>query len=81
MSMGCIPISTPAGGVVDVIKDGENGLLCPTFETDDFLNTISKVFDRDFAINKEQIIKDYEENYTMEVCVSKYYNVYKDLLK
>ncbi len=81
MSMGCIPISTPAGGVVDVIRDGENGLLCPTFETDDFLNTISKVFDRDFAISKELIIKDYEENYTMEVCVSKYYNVYKDLLK
>ena len=81
MSMGCVPISTPAGGVVDVIRDGENGLLCPTFETDEFSNTIAKVFDKDFAINKEQIIKDYEENYTMEVCVNKYYNVYKDLLK
>lgn len=81
MSMGCIPISTPAGGVVDVIRDGENGLLCPTFETEDFYNTIAKVFDKDFAINKELIIKDYEENYTMEVCVNKYYNVYKELLK
>ena len=81
MSMGCIPISTPAGGVVDVIRNGENGLLCPTFETEDFYNTIEKVFDKDFAINKEQIIKDYEENYTMEVCVNKYYSVYKDLLK
>ena len=81
MSMGCVPISTPAGGVVDVIKDGENGLLCPTFESVDFYNTIAKVFDKDFAINKKQIIKDYEENYTMEVCVNKYYNVYKDLLK
>lgn len=81
MSMGCIPISTPAGGVVDVIKDGENGLLCLTFETEDFCNTIAKVFDKDFAINKKRIIKDYEENYTMEVCVNKYYNVYKELLK
>lgn len=81
MSMGCIPISTPAGGVVDVIRDGENGLLCPTFETDDFCNTIAKVFDKNFAINKELIIKEYEENYTMKVCVNKYYNVYKDLLK
>lgn len=77
MSMGCIPISTPAGGVVDVIRDGENGLLCPTFETEDFYNTIAKVFDKNFAINKELIIKDYEENYTMEVCVNKYYEVYK----
>lgn len=81
MSMGCVPISTPAGGVVDVIRDGENGLLCPTFETDDFYNTIAKVFNNDFTINKEQIVKDYEENYTMEVCVNKYYTVYKDLLK
>ena len=79
--MGCIPISTPAGGVVDVIRDGENGLLCHTFETDDFYNTIAKVFEKDFAINKEQIIKDYEENYTMEICVNKYYNVYKELLE
>lgn len=81
MSMGCIPISTPAGGVIDVIKDGKNGLLCPTFETNDFCNTIAKVFDKDFAINKEQIIKDYEKNYTIEVCVNKYYNVYKKLLE
>lgn len=81
MSMGCIPICTPAGGVVDVIKDGKNGLLCPSFETNDFYNTIARVFEKDFTINKEQIIKDYEENYTMEICVNKYYDVYKDLLK
>lgn len=80
MSMGCIPISTPAGGVVDVIRDGVNGLMCPTFETNDYYNTISKVFDKDFSINKEVIIKDYEENYTMEICVNKYYDVYKSML-
>ena len=81
MSMGCIPISTPAGGVIDVIKDGKNGFLCPTFETNDFCDTIARVFDKDFSINKTDIVEDYEKNYTMEVCVNKYYNVYKDLLK
>lgn len=77
MSMGCIPISTPAGGVVDVIKDGENGLLCPTFDTTDYYKTIEKVFDKNFAISKETVISDYQENYTMEVCANKYYNAYK----
>ena len=77
MSMGCVPISTPAGGVVDVIKDGENGLLCPTFDATDYFKTIEKVFKKDFAISKERVINDYLENYTMEVCVSKYYDVYK----
>lgn len=81
MSMGCIPISTPAGGVNDVIRDGENGLLSPTFDTNDYYNTIKRVFDKSFTIYKEQIIKDYEKNYTMEVCVNNYYNVYKKLLK
>ena len=76
MSMGCIPISTPAGGVVDVIRDGKNGLLCPTFETEDFCNTITKVFDKDFTLNKGLIIKDYEDNYTMKACVKKYYDIY-----
>ena len=81
MSMGCIPISTPAGGVVDVIKDGVNGLLCPTFDTDDYYRTIEKVFEKDFSISKETVINDYQENYTMEVCANKYFNVYKLLCK
>lgn len=80
MSIGCIPISTPAGGVLDVIRDGKNGLVSKSFTEEDFYNTISKVFDKGFTINKQHIIKDYEENYTMEVCVNKYYNVYKELL-
>ena len=79
MSMGCIPISTPAGGVVDVIKNGENGLLCPTFDSTDYYKTIEKVFAKDFAISKERVINDYQDNYTMEVCVNKYYDVYKQM--
>lgn len=81
MSMGSIPISTPAGGVLDVIKDGENGLLSKSFTEDDFYDTVLKVFKKELTIDKEEIIADYRNNYTMEVCVSKYYNVYKELLK
>lgn len=81
MSMGCIPISTPAGGILDVIKNGKNGLVSDSFKEDDYYNTIAKVFDKDFSINKTDIIEDYEKNYTMEVCANKYYNVYKNLLK
>lgn len=76
MSMGCIPISTPAGGVVDVIKDGKNGFLCPSFTEEDFFNTLNKTFSKDFSIDKNDIIKDYNNKYTMEVCVKKYYNIY-----
>lgn len=81
MSMGCIPISTPAGGVLDVIRDGENGLVSKSFTEDDFYNTVSKVFKEEFIIDKGKIIADYRNNYTMEVCVNKYYKVYEKLLQ
>lgn len=80
MSMGCIPICTPAGGVLDVIKDGINGLVCPSFENEDYYKTISRVFTKDFLINKTDIVRDYMEKYTMEACVKEYYKVYEHLL-
>lgn len=81
MSMGCIPISTPAGGVVDVIKDGKNGIMSTTFEETDFYNAVARVFENDFSINRADIIKDYKESYTMDVCVNNYYKVYTNLSK
>ena len=76
MSIGCIPISTPAGGVVDVIKNGENGYISPSFNSEDFYKTVCKSFNDTELIDKETIINDYKENYTIEVCASKYYNAY-----
>lgn len=78
MSMGCVPICTPAGGVVDVIRDGDNGLLCSTFEESDFYNIIEKVFNNESKIAKETIRKDYTENYTMASCAKKYLGIYKN---
>lgn len=40
MSMECAIVSTKAGGVVEVIEDGENGLLC---ETEDWQGLSKKV--------------------------------------
>lgn len=76
MSIGCIPISTPAGGVVDVIRDGENGYMSPSFDREDFYKTVCKSFNDTESIDKETVIKDYKDNYTIEVCASKYYDAY-----
>lgn len=77
MSMGVIPICTPAGGVVNVIDDGKNGLLSPDFESESFYNTVNKVFSQDFHINREDTIKHYKRTYTMETCANNYLNTYK----
>lgn len=80
MSIGCIPVSTPAGGVVDVIKNGKNGLLCQSFDEEEFYKTVKSTFTNKKSIQKSDIIDDYNKNYTMEVCASKYYKVYCDTL-
>lgn len=36
LSVGCIPICSPVGGIVDVIKCGDNGLLSKSSSRDDY---------------------------------------------
>lgn len=71
MSMGIIPISTPCGGVCDVIRDGENGFLSPTMEQTDFEATIIRALD-DKTVSRDSISKEYEEMYSMEICCKNY---------
>ena len=81
MSMGVVPISTPAGGVVDVIEDGKNGYCSPSFDDEDFYQTIRRALDERGKLSRSLIKKEYEDNYSMKVCAQKYYDVYNELLK
>ena len=81
MSLGVIPISTPAGGVPEVILDGRNGYLSKSFDDDDFYKKIKQALSEKGKLNKELIKKEYEDNYSMKNCAQKYYSVYKELLK
>lgn len=81
MSMGVVPVCTPAGGVVDVIEDGQNGYCSPSFDDEDFYQTIRRALDELGKLSRSLIKKDYEDNYSMKVCAKKYYDVYNELLK
>lgn len=81
MSLGVVPISTPAGGVVDVIKDGRNGYISTDFSDEAFYLKIKQALDERGKINKENIKREYKSNYSMEICAEKYYTVYKERLK
>ena len=43
LAAGCVPICTPVGGILDVIKNGENGLLSKDLSEEAYYSTI-KVF-------------------------------------
>ncbi|MBP5455849.1 MAG: glycosyltransferase family 4 protein [Paludibacteraceae bacterium] len=42
LSVGCVPICTPVGGVVNVIEDGYNGLLADSPSEEDYYKVMSK---------------------------------------
>ena len=78
MSLGVIPICTPAGGVIDVIEDGRNGYMTDTFDDDEFYLKIKQIIDsKSPVVNKEYVISNYYEHFSMERCAKEYNRVYE----
>ena len=76
MSIGVIPISTPAGGVKDVIIDGENGYLSEAIDDRSLYNKIKFALENKGNIHKEDVINDYQQKYSMDTCAELYNNLY-----
>lgn len=80
MSLGVIPICTPAGGIADVIEDGCNGYMTKTFDDDEFYRKIEQAIREKGRLNRTGIRREYELHYSMETCADKYYKIYRRLL-
>lgn len=80
MSVGCIPVCTPAGGIADVLKNGDNGFMASTFEYDDFYSTVKQAIKDKKNIDRNKIIAEYKSNYSMKICSDKYYLEFKNIL-
>ena len=78
MSMGVVPISTPAGGVVDVIEDGITGYLSENFDDDRFYRKVKQAIVEKGHITSVAIKSYYENHYSMETCAKRYYQTYLD---
>lgn len=76
MSVGVIPISTPAGGVKDVIIDGKNGYISEAIDDRSLYKKIKYALENRGKILREDVIKDYQQNYSMDICANKYYHLY-----
>ena len=81
MSMGVVPISTPAGGVVDVIEDGITGYLSENFDDDTFYRKVKQAIVEKGHITSVAIKSYYENHYSMETCAKRYYQIYIDTCK
>jgi len=79
LSHGKPIITTPAGGMKDLIQNDSNGFITKGFETNEYYETI-KIF---LNSNEEKIemiraenLRKFEENFTIKHCFSKYIKIY-----
>lgn len=75
LSAGVTPICTPAGGIPDVIQEGETGYLSKDFSLPSYLEAIHKFLDK--KLDPERLKQHFSKNYSMNVCMEKYLMVYK----
>lgn len=77
MSMGVVPVSTPAGGVCDVIRNHENGYISSSHSYKDYYETIKDAIANVGGVTSEYIITEYKEKYSMIACAKAYTEEFK----
>lgn len=73
-SVGTIPICTPAGGIKNMIKDGENGILATGFSQSDIRQAIERFLllsESDKIIMRKNSQASFVK-YTIDTCARKY---------
>lgn len=81
-AMGVPVIASNVGGIVDVVKDGETGLLVPQKNAQAIADAITKL-EHDPKLRKklgEAGPKFIEENYSLNVTTEKYRKIFKGLI-
>lgn len=82
LSVGCIPICSPVGGIISVIKPGINGMLSESSSEEDFYQTMLDFLNLSTAeINrmKQSCIETYS-HYSIEETAHNYLLYYKDII-
>lgn len=80
-SVGCVPVCTPVGGILDVIDDSVNGILAEGIETSD----VQTALRRFLAMSPQQIndmqraSRDTYNKFSMQTCSDRYEQLMKKM--
>lgn len=78
-SVGCIPITTPVGGCVNMIENAINGFISQDMSLDAYVNAIESVINLS-NIEKQSMkqagIRTFSEKYSIQTCVDDYIKLY-----
>ncbi len=79
MSVGCVPICTPVGGIPEVIMNGESGFLAKSNQSEDYYVSLKNYLDTDNKIISEirnRIIARFED-FNITKTTLQYENLYE----
>lgn len=81
MAMGAVPVCTPVGGIVNVVNNGENGILSKTVEENDYYEALKRFLSlsvEELNIMKSKAIESFRP-YSIENCATKYLELYDEV--
>ena len=79
LSVGCVPICSPVGGIVNVIQNGENGLLSKSSSLEDYTEALNRYLaysEKDMDALKKRVKVSFEP-YNIKNTAKKYIEFYK----
>lgn len=79
MSVGLTPISTPVGGVPDVITDGVTGYLSAGMSVDEYCVAVKRYISS--PIDRELLKGYFSDNYSMPKCARQYEQLFDDIVR
>lgn len=80
MSLGIIPICTPAGGIVDVLDDMQNGLLSTDFSSESYYLKIKQFLsltEKSKIILSNNALRNFKDSYDITRTAKKYVECYQ----
>ncbi len=80
MGVGTIPVCTPVGGIVNVVKDGETGFLSSDISEEAYYIALKRFLqqnDNDAIEMKAKVMENYKP-FTMRECSNRYLELYKN---
>lgn len=79
MSAQCLPLATPVGGIPNMIKDSENGLLAADASQKAITDLIKRYLvldDTKIKSIKQQLKTDYNQNFSIQKAAKRYLKLY-----
>ena len=80
VACGTPVIAFPVGGIPDVVKEGENGILAQEVSSSSLREAISKFLANHYYFNREKIHQEAVENYCLSKQAKGYIELYNSLL-